>query len=88
MKRCTFLLALFSLICSVSELSATVTTRHYDFEEGADGGAATELIDITDTLLHENSDDYFGWGGHFWIEVSGIEARTTNATRNGGESNA
>ena len=75
MKRCTFLLALFSLICSVSELSATVTTRHYDFEEGADGGAATELIDITDTLLHENSDDYFGWGGHFWIEVSGIEAR-------------
>ena len=40
MKRCTFLLVLFSLICSVSELSATVTTRHYDFEEGAAGGGA------------------------------------------------
>ena len=75
MKRCFFLLVLLSLVCLVSELSATVTTRHYDFEEGAADAAATELIDITDVSLHENSDDFFGWGGHIWIEVSGVEAR-------------
>ena len=75
MKRCAFLLVLLSFICLVSELSATVTTRHYDFEEGSAGNEAKELIDITDTLLHENAEDFFGWGSHIWIEVSGVEAR-------------
>ncbi|MFC1758120.1 LamG-like jellyroll fold domain-containing protein [Planctomycetota bacterium] len=75
MKRCAILLVLLSFSCSVSELSATVTTRHYDFEEGAAGGEAKELIDITDAVLHENGDDFFGWGSHIWIEVSGGEAR-------------
>ena len=75
MKRCAILLVLLSFVCLVSELSATVTTRHYDFEEGAAGEDARELIDITDALLHENADDFFGWGSHIWIEVSGIETR-------------
>ena len=75
MRRCTILLAFLSCVCFVSQLSATVTTRHYNFEEGAAGAAATELIDITDTPLHENAEDFFGWGSHIWIEVSGIEAR-------------
>ncbi|MCA9216949.1 MAG: PEP-CTERM sorting domain-containing protein [Planctomycetales bacterium] len=75
MKRCATLLVLLSFVCSVSELSATVTTRHYNFEEGAAGAEATELIDITDEPLHENGDDFFGWGSHIWIEVSGVEAR-------------
>lgn len=75
MKRCASLLVLLSFVCLVSELSATVTTRHYDFEEGTAGADATELIDVTDALLHENSEDFFGWGRHIWIEVSGVESR-------------
>lgn len=75
MKRCALLLGFLSVVGLVSELSATVTTRHYDFEQGTAGGEAQELIDITDTMLHENAEDFFGWGGHIWIEVSGIEAR-------------
>ena len=75
MKRCAFLLVLLPFVCLVSKLSATVTTRHYDFEGGAAGNNATELIDITDALLHENADDFFGWGSHIWIEVSGVETR-------------
>ena len=61
MKRFAFLLVLLSFVCLVSELNATVTTRHYDFEEGAAGGEATELIDITDALLHENDQDLYQW---------------------------
>ena len=75
MKRRATLLVLLSFVGLVSELSATVTARHYDFEEGTAGGEATELVDITDVQLHENADDFFGWGGHIWIEVSGTEAR-------------
>ena len=75
MKRCAILLVLLSSVCLVSELSATVTTRHYDFEGGTAGNGATELVDITDAVLHENSEDFFGWGSHIWIEVSGVEAR-------------
>ena len=71
MKRRAVLLVLLSFVGLVSELSATVTARHYDFEEGTAGGEATELVDITDEQLHENADDFFGWGGHIWIEVSG-----------------
>lgn len=75
MKRCAFILVSLSFVCLVSELRATVTTRHYDFEQGAAGDSATELIDITDAPLHENADDFFGWGSHIWIEVSGVETR-------------
>lgn len=75
MKRSATLLVLLSFVCFTSELHATVTTRHYDFEEGAAGDKPTELIDITDTPLHVNTDDFFGWGSHIWIEVSGVEAR-------------
>ena len=75
MRRCAILLGLFSFFCLVSGLNATVTTRHYNFEGGSAGDAPNELIDITDTLLHENAEDFFGWGSHIWIEVSGVEAR-------------
>ncbi len=75
MKRFAMLLVLLSFVGLVSELSATITTRHYDFEEGVAGQQATELVDITDTLLHVNTEDFFGWGSHIWIEVSGVETR-------------
>ncbi|MCA9169650.1 MAG: PEP-CTERM sorting domain-containing protein [Planctomycetales bacterium] len=75
MKRRAALLILFSLGCFVSDVGAMVTTRHYDFEQGTAGANATELIDITDAMIHENSDDFFGWGGHIWIEVAGGQSR-------------
>lgn len=76
MKRFAIPLVLLS-VGFVSELPATVTTRHYNFEQGAAGAAAPELIDIVDAMTHENPENFnFPWGaGHIWIEVSGVEGR-------------
>ncbi len=49
--------------------SAAVATRHYDFEDGIDGGEPTALTDVVPDALYESDLGGLWPEGHYWIEV-------------------
>ena len=62
--------AVFAIgLCLASVSLAGNTTRHYDFEEGVDGQAATLLPDVvTDTVVVGTR----RFDGRYWVEVPGF----------------
>ena len=74
MTRIVFSTLLVVTLITADALGA-VATRHYDFEQGTVGAATTVVDDVVTDILFESDSDALWPTGHFWIEVSGSQAR-------------